>query len=107
MADETPAKSNSTVQGLIALLVLAGLIWFYFGGGLEMQTASTMADIEKKVAADSVAQYNIAARSGTPMDKCVHAGLVAAAYLQAKDEPNYKTWKSREDADCRAAGVPR
>jgi len=39
--------------------------------------------------------------------KCVHAGMVAAAYLQAKDQGSYARWKEVERQDCNAAGVPR
>jgi hypothetical protein len=67
---------------------------------------SEMQDIEDKVAKDAVDQYDIAARSGNAIDRCVHAGLVAAGYLQAKDEAHYKTWKATERRDCRAAGMP-
>jgi len=34
------------------------------------------------------------------------AGLVSAAYLQAKDEANYNKWKEIEKEDARAAGMP-
>lgn len=66
-----------------------------------------MADIEKKVAEDSVSQYNIAKRQGDKIQICVQAGLVSAAYLQAKDEAKYSEWKSIESADCKAAGINR
>lgn len=62
--------------------------------------------IENQVAKDAEAQYEIAARSGSPVDKCVHAGLVAAAYIQAKDDAAYAKWKAKERRDCEAAGVP-
>jgi hypothetical protein len=55
---------------------------------------------------DSVAQYDIAKRNGTRIDACVHAGMVSAAMLQAKDEAGFKKWKATEKADCRRAGVP-
>jgi hypothetical protein len=64
-------------------------------------------DIHAKVATDAVAQYGIAKRGGDAMQTCVQAGLVAAAYLQAKDEASYNTWKTTEKADCAAAGLPR
>ncbi len=64
-------------------------------------------NIKNKVAQDAVTQYNIAAQGGSPMDRCVQAGMVAAAYLQAQDQTSYDTWKATEKADCRAAGVPR
>jgi len=105
VADE---KTNSNpLAGVVGLIVLVGLAWFYFGGGLEQETDRTMAKIHDKVAADAVEQYNITVRSGSAMDRCVHAGIVAAAYLQAKNEAYYKRWKDTEDADCKAAGVPR
>lgn len=97
----------SPVAAVGALLLLAAGGWYYFGGGLEQQAARTMEDIEDKVAADAVVQYGIAKRNGTKIDACVHAGLVAAAYLQAKDEAQYRQWKQTEGSDCEAAGVPR
>jgi len=106
MSDQKTAPPN-TAQAVVAVLIFAAIIWFYFGGGLEQQTATTISGIEKQVANDAVTQYNIAARNGTSMDNCVQAGMVTDAYLQAKDEPNYKTWKDREARDCNAAGVPR
>ena len=66
-----------------------------------------MRKIENKVAEDAVKQYEIAKRQGDQIAICVHAGLVAAAYIQAKDEPNYQRWKGIEEADCRAAGMPK
>lgn len=67
---------------------------------------SNMQRIEDRVASDAVHEYEIAARQGNRMQICVQAGMVAAAYLQAQDEPDYRTWKSRERLDCSRAGVP-
>jgi hypothetical protein len=66
-----------------------------------------MQKIKNKVADDAVKQYGIAARGGTAIDRCVQAGMVAAAYLQAQDQAAYDTWKSTEKADCAAAGLRR
>jgi hypothetical protein len=82
------------------------MFWFFAGGGLEKQTANEMQKIENQVATDAVSQYEIAKREGNAIQVCVHAGLVSAAYLQAKDEPNYQKWKKIENDDCRRAGVP-
>ena len=103
MADE---KTNN-FQAIWGLIVAVGVIWFFFGGGLEKQAAKDMQGIYNQVSADAVKQYDIAKRSGSAMDACVHAGMVAAAYLQAKDEPNYQRWKSTESSDCTTAGLPR
>jgi hypothetical protein len=39
------------------------------------------------------------------MDAYIHAGLVAAAYLQAKDEANYQKWKEIEKAEAARANL--
>ena len=40
------------------------------------------------------------------MQTYVQASLVAAAYLQAKDEVNYNKWKAIEKAEAKNAGMP-
>jgi hypothetical protein len=70
------------------------------------ETAAGLADIEQSVATDAVKQYEIAKRQGDTMQICVQAGLVSAAFLQARDEPNYREWKETEHHDCIVAGVP-
>jgi hypothetical protein len=99
-------RGNTALQGILSLAVLIGLAWYFFGGGLDHQAAHEMSKIENQVAADAVDRYAIAKRSGTSMDRCAQAGAVAAAYLQAKDEEHYRTWKGIESSDCVAAGVP-
>ncbi|MCP4551030.1 MAG: hypothetical protein GY834_03075 [Bacteroidetes bacterium] len=96
----------NVVQAIVGVIVAIGLLWYLFGGGLERQAASDLNRIEQQVAADSVRQYEIAKRSGNAMDAYVHASLVAAAYLQAEDEANYKKWKEIENQEARNAGMP-
>jgi hypothetical protein len=64
-----------------------------------------MRSIQAEVAENAAKEYEIAAREGDPMQKCVQAGMVSAAFLQAQDEENYRIWKSREKADCSTAGL--
>jgi hypothetical protein len=99
-------KKQSVVGGIVGIIIAIGVIWFYFGGGLEKQAAKDMQKIENQVAADAVKQYEIAKKNGSAMDAYVHAGLVAAAYLQAKDEENYKKWKEIEKQEAARAGMP-
>jgi hypothetical protein len=73
----------------------------------KAQQAALMDDIYKQVVNDSIVQYNMVKRQGSAIDLCVHAGLVSAAYLQAKDEPRYASWKQTERSDCAAAGMPQ
>lgn len=100
-----PNKAKHLSGGSVAatLLGLAVFIWWMMpsGGGEVM-----MDSIHNQVAGDAIKQYEIAKRSGDPMQACVHAGAVAAAFLQAKDESNYQTWLGTQKRDCRAAGLP-
>jgi hypothetical protein len=56
---------------------------------------------------DQVLQYNAAVKSGSQNDRCVQAGFVASAYVQAKDEPNYQAWSGIRNNECRAAGIAK
>ena len=102
-------KANYLSGGqVLGALVIAGVgLWWYAGGGFQGQVASNMATIQADVARDAVTQYEIAKKQGDRIQICVQAGLVSAAYLQAKDEANYRRWKATEAADCKRAGVPR
>lgn len=103
MAEE--AAGSNRVQVLAGVLVLlGGAYWFFIGQ--DRAVASGMADIEAKVATDAVAQYEIAKRQGDAMQTCVQAGMVSAAFLQAKNEAQYTQWKATERADCARAGMP-
>ncbi len=99
-------KNTKAISGVISLILLGGWLYYCFGGGLEQQAAHNLNQIENKVAADAVTQYGIAARNGNKIDKCVQAGMVAAAFLQAKDEAMYAEWKAKRDSDCATAGLP-
>jgi hypothetical protein len=98
---------QASLGAVVAVLVIGALAWFFFGGGLEKMTGDEMGKIESQVAEDAAKQYEIAKRNGTAMDRCVHAGLTAAAYIQAKNETEYARWKQVEKGDCATAGVPR
>ena len=100
-------EKSSTFKVIFVVIIAAGIGWYLFRGGLEKQAAVDLQAIEKQVAADTVKQYEIAKRNGSAMDACVQAGFVTAAYLQAKDESNYKLWKITESSDCARAGLPK
>ncbi|MGB1560781.1 MAG: hypothetical protein ACPHN2_04705 [Sinimarinibacterium flocculans] len=76
-------------------------------GGTDRPLGRPMNEIDVQVARDAVEQYDIVKRQGDAIEICVQAGFAAAAYLQAKDEANYRRWKQIENADCRAAGLTR
>ena len=95
------AQEHAGAQALISLAIVAGGLWFFFGGGLEKQAAKDLKQIQSQVAEDAKKQYYIALQQGDPVQVCVQAGLVAAAYLQANDEHNYQRWKDTEQKICR------
>ena len=66
-----------------------------------------MHSIQDKVASDAVEQYRMVEKSGSAIDKCVQAGMVSAAYLQAKNEEDYSSWKSIERLNCANAGIAK
>ncbi len=70
-------------------------------------TSGIQGSIERKVVEDAIAQYGIVKRSGSRAEACVHAGIVSAAYVQAKDEDGLRRWKPTEREDCRRAGMPQ
>ncbi len=102
---------NGTVVAKIAKIAICvfiiGIFMSLFStDGYEKQVEKEMSKIEYQVANDAVRQYELAKKHGDPIDVYVHAGLVAAAYLQAEDEENYKKWKNIERQEAKNAGMP-
>jgi hypothetical protein len=106
---EAKQGTSKTQSILVSILGVLGVAYYFTIGRENQQQAvtNTMADIEHKVANDAVAQYGIAKRQGDAMQVCVQAGMVSAAWLQAKDETQYGQWKAVEKADCARAGLAR
>lgn len=126
-----PKKGMSTTTiGLLGVLLVCGVMGIVAIRGAKTSTgathfpdevtkpgvevpasppkAATVLDgIHRQVADDAIAQYEIAKRQGDPIQICVQAGMVAAAWLQAKDEAQYREWKDVEARDCAAAGMPK
>ena len=99
--------SGSMPKATVSLVIGAGILFYFYGGGLEMDTKREMKNINDQVASDAVEQYEISKSGGDKIEVCVHAGMVSAAYLQAKDESSYTKWKDIERQDCRLAGIEK
>lgn len=98
---------NSVVGAIVGLVFLIGFGWYYFGGGLHKQAAKDMQQIEQQVATDAVKQYIIVKKNGgSAIEAYTYAGMVVAAYAQAKDEVNYRKWKEIEKQEAARAGIP-
>lgn len=94
------------IQALVSVMIVVGASWYFWGGGLDNQVEKEMDKIEQQVAVDMVNQYKIAKRNGSAMDAYVQACFVAAAYLQAEDEENYRKWKEIEKREAKIVGMP-
>jgi flagellar basal body-associated protein FliL len=95
---------------IIKILFVIFIVLFLIGSFAASipQTASqAIKPYQEQVAIDFEAQYAAVVESGTAIDRCIRAGLVAEGYLQAANTEKYKEWKQVEKADCKAAGVPR
>ncbi|MGB5819839.1 MAG: hypothetical protein WBG90_10175 [Saonia sp.] len=93
------------IKFIIAVIFLITITGYFFGGGLENQVENEMNKIEVKVAEDAIKQYEIAKRNGYAIDAYVQAGLVAASFLQADDEENYRKWKQIEEQEEKNVGL--
>lgn len=102
----TPRTASNKLMAIGTALFILIVALFFFGGGLEKQTAKDLDKIETQVADDAVRQYNIAKQNGGNMDACIQAGIVSGAFLQAKNQDRYQFWKQIEKTDCIKAGVP-
>jgi hypothetical protein len=60
---------------------------------------------------NAMRSYEAAERGGVPLDMCVKAKLVAAAYDDAREQLNARAWRAREREACdlavAALGVKR
>lgn len=90
------------IIGIVSVVIFYN---FFFGGGIEEQAQKEISKIELQVALDAEKEYGIAKRNGSVMDVYVQAGFVAAAYLQANDEDNYKKWKTIEKKEAKNVGL--
>lgn len=100
---ENKPSDQEIAKAVSLIIVIFALVWFFWLGGWEMQTDNLMDKTYKKVSSDFVDEYEITKRQGDKAQICLHAGLVAAGYLQEKNESKYQEWKVVEKADCAKA----
>jgi hypothetical protein len=74
------------IRGIITVVLLAGGMWLFLGGGFTHRSATNM---------------------GSMVNACVNTDLVGAAYVQANDEPNFKRWTAAEESGCLPADFGR
>jgi hypothetical protein len=77
------------------------------GLGLLCAGCGQVADAQAKLVEnlrikDAIGDYE---KATAPLDRCVKAKLVAAAYADAKDAAETDAWSAREHEDCQAAAT--
>ena len=107
-----PGSAHLNLKGEVMnyrnLVLMMGVVLFGYStiSFLYLSTASSKpSPVPNKVVDDQVQQYNWAVKAGSQTDRCVQAGFVASAYIQAKDEPNYQAWSGIRNNECKAAGL--
>jgi len=85
----------------LALLAVAVL------GGLVCAGCGQVADAQGKLVEtfkikEATSAYE---KARAPLDRCVKAKLVAAAYADARDAAETEAWEAREHEDCQAAAA--
>jgi hypothetical protein len=99
--EPSASTSSTTMRALLGVLVLLGLIsGYHVANAIDQTVQSELTTIDDR-AADEVIQYGYAMRSGTRLDACKQAGVVGAAYLDARNETAYKRWKQIEAENCK------
>jgi hypothetical protein len=91
---------------IVAALFVAYFVWKLLPVNLEREAGELMRNISQQRASELEQQYVLARKHGTPMDAYHAAMQCAMAYLDLKDEANYKKWKQIENAEARRARVP-
>ena len=67
------------------------------------QVADAQANLPQTIRVkDAVGEYE---EARAPLDRCVKARLVAAAYSDARDRAETGAWQAREHEDCRQAAA--
>lgn len=97
--------SPQAQSALLGLLVVGGFAAFWVFGGLDWIAGKQLDDIQVQTAEDLERQYNLMGSESTEIEKCVQAGVVAAAWLQAEDQIEYRNWKTTERSHCEAGGL--
>jgi hypothetical protein len=88
------------------MYVVLFLFVLLVGAALMSDPEVALQGIQNDVAIDFEEQYQMARRSGSEIDICMRAGLVAEGYLQARNEEKYNQWRNVQRRDCQAAGIP-
>ncbi|MCL1957878.1 MAG: hypothetical protein FWF63_11180 [Fibromonadales bacterium] len=102
-------QSSPSFIAYIITALIAGGGWFLYmqisEKHIEKQVEKETKNIAVQMAIEEEQKYKLVQESGSSMDKCVHAGAVALAWLQTQNSERYKKWKEIEKAQCAKVGI--
>jgi len=112
---EKNSKVWPTITGIIATIAIAAG-WFFYEKLIEkkveldmekitIQVEQDMKNIAIQVALEEERKFKLVNENGSNMEMCIHAGTVAAAWLQTENSERYKQWKEIQKKMCKAAGL--
>ena len=93
-------KKPSAITSLAQWVTVAVFIGAIFAGaiwGIARVSVAARAKFHEQMVAEAFQQYKIVEQGDDLMAKCLHAGVVAEAFLMAKDADNYHKWKKIAD----------
>lgn len=99
----TPPSTASNIGALAAMII--GTIFVYQVLYRGEDPNQYKKEIQEKLIADGITQYEHDKENGSYMDRCVQAGIIANLYEDNLDTENHKKWKAIEETDCQKAGV--
>lgn len=99
-------KFLTAIGAMFAAFVGFGILMSMGSKGIQEAAKTNMDNIYTQVTNDQIAQYNMTKSGGDKIEICVHAGLVVAGQLQAKNQAGYAEWKAIQRKDCATAGMP-
>jgi hypothetical protein len=76
-------------------------VWLFLTGCGQVADAQSRL-VENLRIKEAVGDYE---KASQPLDRCVKAKMVVAAYSDAKDVAETQAWQAREHEDCRVAAV--
>ena len=90
---------------MICAILGIAFLFIHFILDNEINIGNEMDTINRMVVNDAIEQFKLTLQGGDPIEICVYAGMVTAAYLQAKDQEGYVKAKENEKRVCKAAGL--
>jgi hypothetical protein len=92
-----PPPARWTLTKVALLFLVFVVVTIASAVGIRRAAQDAQQRFHDQLVADAFKQYKIVAQGDDAMAKSLHAGVVAEAFLMAKDGENYHKWKKVSD----------